>query len=503
MKRRNRRSEACLQTAEALAAMDTAAYPRAALEGAWHRVLFNQFHDLLPGSGIHEIYVHAMARYDSAWATLDSLEARSAAGIAARMDTRGRGRAVVVLNPLGWSRSGRVAVPPAPGSTGDTTWITVDSVPALGARVVHLPEDTASRSERAAPAPTAGPDWIANGRLRVQVDTTDGEITSIRELPSGREVLARGERGNILQIFDDEPAQWDAWNLVDWKRERDVTKVTALSVGADARAAEIRMTRSWGRSTFRQVLVLRRDAPALEVRNDVDWHETHKLLKVAFALGVTADSATYEIPYGTIGRSGSPRTKAERAKFEVPGQRWADVSGGGRGVALLDRDKYGFDYHGHVLRMSLLRSPTYPDSLADRGRQRFRFEVYPHEGDWRTAGVERRAAAYNVPLAAAAETAHRGALGRAFSLASAAPGNVHIAWLKKAEASDAYVLRLVEWHGEPADAAVTMACPIASARKANLLEDPEGAVPVSGRTARLHLRPYEIATLLVSCTTGR
>jgi alpha-mannosidase len=503
MKRRNRRSEARLQTAEALAALDTAAYPRTALEGAWHQVLFNQFHDLLPGSGIREIYTHAMARYDSAWTTLDSLDARSMADLAARMDTRGAGRAVVVFNPLGWARGGRVAVPPAPGSGGDSTWITVDSVPALGARVIHLPRDTMSASERAAPEPSAGSGWIQNGLLRVRVDTTDGEITSLRELPSGREALAPGERGNVLQLFDDQPEQWDAWNLVDWKRHRDVTRVTSLDSRADARRAEIRITRRWGSSTFRQTLVLQRGSPVLEIRNDVDWHETHKLLKVAFPLAVRADSATYEIPYGTIGRSGSPRTQAERAKFEVPGQRWADVSGEGRGVSLLDRDKYGWDYHGHVLRLSLLRSPTWPDSLADRGRQRFRFEIYPHEGDWSAAGVERRAAAYNVPLVAAAERRHAGPLGRAWSFASATPAGVHIAWLKRAEESDAYVLRLVEWHGEASDAAVTVACPIGSATKTNLLEDPGDAVSFSGRTARLRLRPYEIATLLVSCAAAR
>jgi len=518
MKRRNRRSEARLQTAEALAALDTAAYPREALRGAWLRVLFNQFHDLLPGSGIHEIYLHAMARYDSAWATLDSLDARSMAGLAARMDTRGRGRAVVVFNPLGWTRGGRAAVPPASGGggraaaatagsarigtgggAGDTIWITVDSVPALGARVVHVPADTMAPTGRAAPAPSAGPGWIANGRLRVQVDTADGEITSIRELPSGREVLAPRGRGNVLELFDDRPEQWDAWNLVDWRRNWAVTKVTALSTRANAERAEIRMTRTWGTSTFTQTLALERGAPALEVNSDIDWHETHKLLKVGFTLAVDADSATYEIPYGTIGRSGSPRTKAERAKFEVPGQRWADVSGAGWGVSLLTRDKYGWDYHGHTLRLSLLRSPTWPDSLADRGRQRTSFELLPHDGDWRDAEIERRAAAYNVPLVAAAEPSHGGPLGRAWSFASAEPGNVHIAWLKRAEDSDAYVLRLVEWHGEPADARVTLACPIRSASRTNLLEDPGAPVAVSGRTATLRLRPHEIATLVVEC----
>jgi alpha-mannosidase len=246
-------------------------------------------------------------------------------------------------------------------------------------------------------------------------------------------------------------------------------------------------------------LLLARDARYLDIENEFDWQEHRKALKVAFTLNVEADSAVYEIPYGTIGRSGRPRTQAERAKFEVSGQRWADVSQADYGVSLLNDSKYGWDYRDNVLRLTLLRSPVWPDSLADRGTHRFRYAVYPHAGDWRTAETVRRAAEYNVPLLAAYEPEHDGSLGRDVSFASAKPANVEVAWLKRAEDSENWVLRLVEWHGVGSEAEVTVACPVRRAWRANLLEDPLEPVKADGRRVRLSLRPHEIATLLVEC----
>jgi len=495
MKRRNRRSEAMLQTAEALATVDTAAYPRDRLEGAWRRVLFNQFHDLLPGSGIDSIYMDAAKTYDTAWAMIDTVTHTAFADLRARMDTKGK-HAVVVFNALGWTRSGRVAVPDG----GDTTWITVDSVPALGAIVVHLPHDSMSADERALPAPTAGPNWIENAFLRVEIDTTTGEITRLYDKTAGREALAPGGRGNVLQVHTDEPQEWDAWNIGTTGPVYEVTDVRHVATHADSRAASIDLTRHWGASTFHQVLALRRAERYLDVANDVDWHERQKLLKVAFTLGVTADSATYEIPYGTIGRSGNPQTKRERAKFEVPGQRWADVSEPDFGVTILDDSKYGWDYHGDVLRLSLLKAPIWPDSTADRGMQHFRFAVLPHTGDWRSVASDRRGAEYNVPLLAARAPSHGGSLGRSVSFAAASPGDVQLAWIKRDEDhTRTWVLRLVEWHGVSTTARVTLACTPTSIRHANLLEDPGALIIPDGRGFNLPLRPYEIATVLVEC----
>jgi alpha-mannosidase len=489
-----RRSDALLRTAEALAAVDTAAYPRTTLERAWHRILFNEFHDILPGSGIHQVYLDANANYDSAWATLDTVTDRAFGDLRARLDTRagaGRSVPVVVFNALTWKRTGRVRVA-LPG--GDTATFLARDVPSLGARVYPARAGAAAVSRL--PAPRVGATWLENAYLRVEVDTATGQITRLYDKRHRREALAPGGRANVLQVLHDLPREWDAWNVGFNGEEWDVTETSGVARHADPTEASIAFTRRWGRSTFSQTLTLGRESPYLDVANDVDWHETHKMLKVALTAGVHPDSATYEIPYGTIGRSCNPQTKAERAKYEVPGQRWADLSDSSYGISLLNDSKYGWDCHANVLRLSLLRSPLWPDSLADRGRHRFRFALYPHAGDWRAAGTERLAAEYNTPLVASVESPHRGALGRAVSFASVDAPGVELAWVKRAEDSDALVLRLVEWYGRPATATVTLRPVIRSAHASNFLEDPGEAVPTTAHTLRVRLRPYEIATVV-------
>jgi len=491
-----RHSDALLRTAEGLAALDTAAYPQAALEGVWHRVLFNEFHDVLPGSGIHQIYLDANANYDSAWATLDTLSRRGLGDLAARLDTRGAPHGtspVVVFNPLTWTRSAVVRVPLA---GGDSATVLARDVPALGARVVFARRAAPTLVSRL-PAPRVGPTWIENAFLRVEVDTATGVITRLYDKHNRREVLAPGGRANVLQILYDLPKEYDAWNTGFNGEQWDVTETSDVTRHADPASARLGFTRRWGLSTFSQTLVLGRETPYVDVINDVDWHETHKMLKVALTAGVSPDSATYEIPYGTIGRSCKPRTKAERAKYEVPGQRWADLSDSAYGVSILNDGKYGWDCHGNVLRLSLLRAPMRPDSLADRGPNHFRFAYYPHAGDWRAAGTERLAAEYNTPLVAQAAAAHGGALGRSVGFASLDAPGVELSWVKRAEDSGALVLRLVEWNGRPATATVTLRETVRSAHRSNFLEDPGDALPTTPHTVRVALRPYEIATVVV------
>jgi len=491
-----RRSDALLRTAEALAAVDTAPYPRAALEGAWRRILFNEFHDILPGSGIHQVYLDADANYDSAWAALETVTAAAFAHLRARMATRAGPPGavpVVVFNPLTWPRS---AVLRTALRGSDTATFLARDVPGLGARVFWVRAGERGITSRLS-APRAGANWIENAFLRVEVDTATGVITRVYDKRRRREALAPGGRANVLQVLGDVPREWDAWNIGFTGDAWDVTETSALERHADAAAARLRFTRRWGRSTFTQTLVLAREAPYVDVVNDVDWRETHKMLKVALTAAVAPDSATYEIPYGTIGRSCRPQTKAERAKWEVPGQRWADLSDSTYGISILNDSKYGWDCHGNVLRLSLLRSPLWPDSLADRGSHHFRYAIYPHAGDWRAAGTERLAAEYNTPLLAGAEPAHAGPLGRETSFASVGTPGVELAWVKRAEDSDRLVLRLVEWSGRAATAVVTLRPIVRTAHTSNFLEDPGEPLPVTSHTVRLALRPFEIATVIV------
>jgi alpha-mannosidase len=196
-KLRNRRSEVILQTAEALATVATTPYPRERLEEAWRLVLFNQFHDILPGSGIREVYEDAEVFYDSAWAIIEPLTSAGFDDLRARLRTRGRGQAVVVFNPLGWERSGSVVVH---DENGEGTVITVSGVPAFGARVVHLPGDAMSREDRRLAEPRAGANWIENAFLRVDIDTLTGEIVRLYDKTSEREALAPGGRAKTGRV---------------------------------------------------------------------------------------------------------------------------------------------------------------------------------------------------------------------------------------------------------------------------------------------------------------
>ena len=516
MKRRNRRSEEMLVAAEMLAALDTAAYPRAALQQAWQQTLFNQFHDLLPGSGIRPIYLDAMATYDSVAIGASELGTHAFWDLAARLDTRGEGVAVVVFNPASWVRTSYVAVAldsalrtlgprtravdAANRQTravirGDSIVFLAREVPSLGFKVFWLRRGDAQGNGML----VAGPARLENDSLIVEVDTLTGELTRIFDKQAQREALAPGKRGNMLQLFGDRPANWDAWDIGYTGEEWSLDSVTAVRRGGDDVERWIEFDKSWNATRLTQRMVLRRHEPIVEIQTRIDWAERRKLLKVAFDWAVTADSATYEIAYGAIGQPTAPRTQAERAKYEHAGHRWADLSDSTFGVSLLNDSKYGWDTRGSRMRLSLLRAPIWPDSLADRGHHEFRYAIYPHRGDWRRAVTIRRGAEFNQAMLAATQSPHDGRAGHSWSFASVDAGNVYITALKRAEDSNARVVRLVEWHGRPTTTTLRFGRPVRRVRVANLLEDPAATLPLSParRAVTVRLRPWEIVTLLV------
>ena len=516
MKRRNRESESLLGTAEFLAAVDPAPYPKDSLEHAWRQTLFNQFHDLLPGSGIHSIYLDAMATYDSVAAAGTAIRDRAARDLSARLDTRGRGVPVTVFNPSSWARTGYVDVALSDAlralrgplvaadqrgrsqpavMRGDSLRFLATAVPSLGAAVYWVrpgrtPDDRSFAGSRT---------HLENEFLSVDVDPATGQITRLYDKKARHNAVAEGGRANVLQLLVDEPAQWDAWNTGFTGKQWTIDSVKSLRAGGDAVERWIEVEKPWNGTQITQRIVLRRGEPFVEVDNHVEWHERHKFLKAAFAWNVTADSATYEIAYGAIGQPAEPRTQAEGAKYEHAGHRWGDLSDSSFGVSVLNDSKYGWDVHGHTIRLSLLRAPLWPDSLADRGPQDFRYGIYPHAGDWRQGLTEREGQAFNIPMVAVATTAHAGPAGRSWSVAVPAEPDVYITAAKRAEDSPALVLRVVEWHGKATTTTISFGHAVKRVRRANLLEDPGMALPLApgGRSVSLTLRPWEIATLLV------
>jgi len=304
-----------------------------------------------------------------------------------------------------------------------------------------------------------------------------------------------------LQAYRNQPHQYDAWNIDPGTYDVAPTiidKVDAIASQNFAGHPAVRISRAWQNSTFVQTIMLDTTMEAVTVDNDVDWHESHILLKAAFPLAATSPFATFEVPYGTIQRPTTRNNSWEKAQFEVPALRWGDISNDRHGASLINSSKYGYDAVGDLLRLTLLRSAKSPDPQADMGRHRFRYALYPHAGDWKTALTERRGYEFNYPLTAMAATAHPGPLPASHSFASMEAGNVVLTAVKKAEDSNALVFRAYEWAGKEAVLDVHVPPGATGATLTNLQETPEGAaLPLAGDVVKAPIHPYEILTLRV------
>ncbi len=361
--------------------------------------------------------------------------------------------------------------------------------------------------------------------LRVVVDRKTGCITSLFDKKENFETLAAGACGNQLQFFKDTPKQYDAWNIDPGTL--DVAPATVDQADSVEIAGEqehgptfgdntvdnaIRVTRHYGSSKFVQTIRLANyDSDMVDIDNDFDWHERHILLKAAFPLAVKSDFATYEIPYGEIERPTTRNNSWEKAQFEVPAMRWADLSGAGpdgkvHGMSLLNRDKYGYDAVGNVLRLSLLRGPTWPDPEADQGEHHFDYALYPHAGTWKEAMTVRHGWEYDYPLIAAVTTAHRGALPAEHSFASVTPDDVVLTAVKKAEDANGLIFRVYEWAGKDAIAEFHVPPGATGAAVTNLMEEPDTAAPrlkVENDVVKVPIHHNEILTIRVDYPEAR
>jgi alpha-mannosidase len=508
-----------------LAWLDGKPYPANELTEAWKKITFNDFHDLAAGSGIGNIYKDAQRDYDQVrWAT-NEISNTAINFLAAHVNTSvGAGIPVFVFNPLAWQRSGlvtldvqmpsaisnSVSILDAQGNILPSEILASDSatntyrvlvsaktVPSMGYTILHIVPG-------AKPAVTdlrVSGLTMENANLRVRVDAKTGCITSLFNKRSNFEALLSGACGNQLQTFKDTPKEYDAWNIdpgtLDHMTPIDnVDSVEVIEKGPFR--AVIRVSRTWQSSKFVQDITLYAEADQVDVVNDIDWHETHVLLKAAFPLAATSSHATYEIPFGSIERSNTRNNSWEQAQFEVPAQRWADLSDEQHGFSLINESKFGYDDQGNVLRLTLLRSPVWPDPEADRGHHHFAYALYPHAGDWKKALTVRHGYEYNYPLQAMQVAEHAGKLGDEHSFASVQPENVVLTTMKKAEDSDSLIFHAYEWAGKTTNVTFTLPEGASGAIVTNLLEQPQGSpLIIAGNQLTVPIHPFEILTVRV------
>jgi alpha-mannosidase len=253
-----------------------------------------------------------------------------------------------------------------------------------------------------------------------------------------------------------------------------------------------------------QTFSLSANGDQVNVDNEIDWHERHILLKAAFPLAATGPFATYEIPYGSIDRPTTRNNSWEKAQFEVPAMRWADLGDSKHGFSLINESKYGYDAKGNVLRLSLLRSPTSPDPDADRGHHHFAYSLYPHSGSWKQALTIRRGYEFNYKLKAMQVEAHEGKMPAEHSFSSTGTENVVLTAIKKTEDGDALLLRFYEWAGKSGDIELTVPEGALSAKLTNLMEEPSGDdLTMKANKITVPVHPYEIVSVRVAYSPHR
>ncbi|HEX6880154.1 MAG TPA: glycoside hydrolase family 38 C-terminal domain-containing protein, partial [Terriglobales bacterium] len=536
-----RKSEVLILNAEKLAAIDTlfgGSYPKAEFETAWKNILFNQFHDILPGSGIHINYVDAAKKYDVSDRISRDISNKALEDVAANV--KADGPSVLVFNPLPWPRSDVVEAEvqfPTPvrgvigtdgkGQSASLVVLSNDKssglvrvriflrdLPAMGYEVIKLREEPPD-SGTFFPQLKASLTSLENEYLRATIDPHTGCITSLFDKRSNTESLAPAVQsegspanlngkpcGNLLQTFVDKPKEWDAWNI-----DADFTKQHADLMQADSvklventpLRAVVRVEKHAANSKFVQDITMYPGVPRLDVKMTADWNEKHVLLKVAFPVSVTSEKTTFEIPYGSIERPTTRRSPEEQAKFEVPALRWADLSDAKHGLSLLNDSKYGYDAKDNVLRLSLLRAPTWPDPHADEGHHEFTYSLYPHGGDWKQALTVRQGYELNYPLMAVAMQAHAGTLPAERSFVSSTADNVIITAVKQAEDDQSVIIRFYEWAGKAGNVGIRLPKAAKAAYDVNLLEKSEQPLTLSanGSEVTVPTKPYEIRTVRV------
>ncbi len=525
----NRTAEHRLLEAEAfatIAALSGFEYPHDDLETAWKTLLLNQFHDILPGSSIAEVYQDTVPELEGVVRTAEAV--RDAALVQlGRSGEGGSGQRLVVANaaltprPLTFLLAGQ--------NEGTSVSVAGESLPTQATEdglLVHAPErhvpglgwlhlfvGPGDSESDAPPSPTAVGEGLGvrvgrqddgaileNDLLRVEIGS-DGTIHHLVDKTDGsRAVLT--DRGNQLWAYVDKPRTYDAWDIEeDYEAAGEeiggVESVEIIETGSLRGAVRVR--RTWRDSRIEQTYRLLSGSRRLDIATRIDWHERQIYLQARFPLAVHSHEATYETMYGVVRRPTHRNTSWDATRYEVSGHRFADVSEPGYGVALLNDAKYGYSAHGNVLTLSLLRGPVYPDPLADEGEHAFSYSLFPHPGDWTKGGVVDEAFALNSPLVAvlAASGASREGSDHLLSVEGMP---LAIGSLKRAEDGEGMILRLHEPHGNRGRATVRFAVPLERVDRVDLLEEPteeNGVSPLDRGTTVLDVRPFQVVSLRV------
>lgn len=489
-KKWNRRGEFALTNVESQAVMagllTGAAYPD--LQEYWEILLRNQFHDILPGSSIWEVYEDSKKEYETLFAYTDAAQHSLLQSIADGVGS------TIVWNPNGQTMSGLTTLEADASGvwqrTADGKYLAwAENIPAKGYAVLEnrMPElDAVSISVKEVVTPYAEIQFNDNGH-----------ITSWFDRKAGRQLLQEGACGNVLMTYEDKPFQYDNWNIQDYYKEKawpveDLISCTVTEQGPLRYA--LRMVWNYQDSQITEDLYFYPNTPRVDIHFTTDWKEDQLLLKALFPVEMNTSEATFEIQYGNVKRSTAVNTSWDAARFEVCYHKWMDVSEGGYGVSFLNDCKFGVSVEENVVGLSLLKSGTYPNPVADREHHEATYSVLPHTGSWQEAGTVREGYLLNNPLRACTGTGSA-VLPQRYSLVSHDHRNIMVEAVKQAEDSDALIIRLYEFENTRTDVRLHLAQPFRKIWLCNLMEEREILLAENTADISIPVEPFGIITI--------
>lgn len=502
-KRSNRKAELHMMDLELLGVLadPKAAYPDAELDGLWHGILINQFHDILPGSSIHEVYEVTKKEYEEMEAQISVLTDERVRALICE------GEGVTVLNTTGFERDDVVELGDCDAEALLDENGSVYPVQQTRKGAVAFVKDLPSKGYKTFGKVSAGeekrpfclsPDSHALETPFYQVVfDKNGCIGQIYDKENDRNILKPGEAGNLMRVYEDKPIYYDNWDVDIYYTEKfwDVTDLRGFSwVEMGPVRATLRLERQFSHSTITQEIHFYANLRRIDFETTVDWKEHQSLLKVHFPVDVHTDEATFEIQYGNVTRKTHRNTSWDKARFESCGQKWMDVSEGHYGVSLLNDCKYGHSVKDSCIGLTLIKSGTEPNPTTDQEMHFFTYSLYPHAETWKAAGTVPQAFFLNQP----ALVSKGGKPGESFSLASLNVPNVVLETVKKAEDGDGVILRMYECENARTPVTLTFNRPFASAESCNCLEEPDGEpVKVDGNKVSFLVKPFEIKTVRI------
>ena len=502
-KRSNRKAELHMMDLELLGVLadPKVSYPDAELDGLWHGILINQFHDILPGSSIHEVYEVTKKEYEEMEAQISVLTDERVRALICE------GEGVTVLNTTGFERDDVVELGDCDAEAlldeNGSVYLVQQTRKGAVAFVKDLPSKgyktfgKVSAGEEKRPFCLSPDSHALETPFYQVVFDKNGCIGQIYDKENDRNVLKPGEAGNLMRVYEDKPIYYDNWDVDIYYTEKfwDVTDLRGFSwVEMGPVRATLRLERQFSHSTITQEIHFYADLRRIDFETTVDWKEHQSLLKVHFPVDVHTDEATFEIQYGNVTRKTHRNTSWDKARFESCGQKWMDVSEGHYGVSLLNDCKYGHSVKDSCIGLTLIKSGTEPNPTTDQEMHFFTYSLYPHAETWKAAGTVPQAFFLNQP----ALVSKGGKPGESFSLASLNVPNVVLETVKKAEDGDGVILRMYECENARTPVTLTFNRPFASAESCNCLEEPDGEpVKVDGNKVSFLVKPFEIKTIRI------